>query len=104
ALRRQRSGVRIPSGAPLPYKTANACSGGCPAGNYLFRGRLVADNAKRVATIMPLTVANIAYDPLRDLAAVMRSRASSSGTGTWPLLLISQKFRPDLVFFCFLFA
>src|ERR1039457_5178628 len=27
-------GVRIPSGAPIPYKTANPCRGGCPASNH----------------------------------------------------------------------
>src|ERR1017187_1707706 len=29
-------GVRIPSGAPIPYKTANPCRGGCPASNHLL--------------------------------------------------------------------
>jgi hypothetical protein len=45
-------GVRsfIPTGAPFPYKTANPCCGGCPAGNNLFQGRLVANNANRVNT------------------------------------------------------
>src|SRR5664280_90902 len=47
-LRIWGSGVRISPGAPLPYKTANPCCGGCPVGNHLFQGRLIADNADRV--------------------------------------------------------